>query len=355
MLWGGIDEAAKCIREGGVVAFPTETVYGLGADAFNATAVSRIYSAKGRPGDNPLILHVASAEKFFELAQTPPPYAAKLIEAFWPGALTLVVKKKSTLPQWLGGHPDRMTDTIGIRMPANSIARAIVASADCVIAAPSANKAGTPSPTTAVHVSDDFASGEIDMIVDGGSVELGLESTVVDVTGETPVILRPGGITAEMISRALGMEIPEPSNMYMATYCSPKNEPYSHRDRSTPRAPGMKYRHYAPKAPVTVVFGSVENIAAYIMKQCEQKGAAVGVLTASETQKFASIFNGTNAKILHLGNTPEAAALNLFAHLREFDKLGVMEIFAEAVSDEGIGAAIMDRLLKAAEGRVVHV
>jgi len=339
-----IVKAGEIIKNGGLVAFPTETVYGLGADAFNAQAVQRIYSAKGRPGDNPLILHIANKEKFPELAHNPPSYAMKLFEKFSPGALTLVVKKNPSLPNWLGGHPDRSTDTIGIRMPANPIAQAIIMFSECVVAAPSANKAGTPSPTSANHVRDDFSPEEIDLVVDGGNVTLGLESTVVDSTGEIPVILRPGSITAEMISQALGMEISEPTNIQMI----------SNHCKNAPKSPGMKYKHYAPKAPMTIISGSPENVTAHILKECKQQemnGNTVGVLLSSV--KFP--YSPENTKTLQLGNSHESAAQNLFAHLRQFDKLGVTEIYAEAVSDTGIGVAVMDRMRKAAEGRIVYV
>jgi len=324
--------AGEIIKAGGLVAFPTETVYGLGADAFNPQAVARIYSAKGRPGDNPLILHVASAEKFLELAHDPPPYALALIKAYWPGAITLVVKKKPHLPHWLGGHPTGQTCTIGIRMPAHTVARAIIESSGCVVAAPSANKAGTPSPTNASHVADDFPGSEIDLIVDGGSVSVGLESTVVDATGTAPIILRPGAITSDMICRATGLQT--------AAF-----KPHS---VVAPRSPGMKYRHYAPKAPMTIISGSPQAVAAHILKKCES-GKKTGVLT-----NYPELFPKT-AEILPLGKSPEDIAQNLFAHLRRFDKLGVHQIYAMAVCDTGLGAAIMDRMLKAAEGRIIHV
>jgi len=348
--------AGEMIKNGGLVAFPTETVYGLGADAFNPQAVERIYTAKGRPGDNPLILHVASPAVFFELAQNPPPYAAKLIEAFWPGALTLVVKKNANLPHWLGGHPSRQTDTIAIRMPANPVAQAIIASSGCVIAAPSANKAGTPSPTTANHVKDDFVSGEVDMIVDGGSVALGLESTVIDATSAEPAILRPGAVTGEMINATLGIDIFTVATAFSATNRDKAST--SHGNDSAPcappRSPGMKYRHYAPKAPMTIIVGASENIAAYIKKECKTSDwQSVGILASSDfLYDFAT---GEKAKVLALGGTPKAAAQNLFAHLRTFDKLGVSEIYAEAIHGTGLGVAIMDRMLKAAEGRIIYV
>lgn len=318
------------------MVFPTETVYGLGADAFNPDAVSRVYSAKGRPGDNPLILHVDSAEKFPELALNPPEYAFALLEAFWPGPLSVVVKKKPSLPRWLGGHPSGATDTIGIRMPSHPTALAFIKEAGCVIAAPSANKAGKPSPTTLAHVLEDFAEHNI-VSLDGGNAALGLESTVVDITGERPRILRPGFVTSEEIRAVTRLE-PDGA----------ENSP------DTPRSPGMKYRHYAPQAKMTIISGSAKNVADYISRECS--GAArhrIGVLVGAETRKL--LRETENMEILNSGENEKAIAANLFARLRYFDKLGVDLIFAEAVPDSGLGAAIMDRKIKAAEGVVIHV
>ena len=200
LFCGGIGQASAIIREGGLVVFPTETVYCLGADAFNSDAVARIYSIKGRPGDNPLILHVAKAEDFKKIAHNPPEYVFALIDAFWPGPLALVVRKNADLPGWVGGHPSGKAETIGIRMPSHSLALALIEESGCVIAAPSANKAGRPSPTSLSHVAEDFPPAEHDLFfLDGGNAEVGLESTVLDITGESPVILRPGAITEEQI------------------------------------------------------------------------------------------------------------------------------------------------------------
>jgi len=330
MLRCGVDqiaEAAEAIKSGKLVAFPTETVYGLGADAFNPQAVAAIYAAKGRPGDNPLILHIADPADFNNLAENPPQYTKKLIEKFWPGALTLVVKKKPNLPAWLGGHPSGQTETIGIRIPANPIAQAIIKASGCVVAAPSANTAGRPSPTTAQHVLDDFASELGIAVIDGGSVNLGIESAVVDATGETPVILRPGQVTADMIQAATGINLTHQAN----------------QTHEKPRSPGMKYRHYAPKAPMTILKGTSENIAAYI-----KQDKNICILTINDS--LPQIQNKIN-----LGNNPEEIAQNLYAALRKCDKLGVTEIYAQAVAEEGLGIAIMDRMLKAAEGRMIHV
>jgi len=331
MLRSGVDvkEAAKIIANGGIAAFPTETVYGLGGDATNPDAVSRIYSAKGRPGDNPLILHVGNPSDFNELADSPPVYAWDLINAFWPGPLTLVAKKKASLPSWLGGHPSRTADTVGLRMPSHPMALEVIRASGCYVAAPSANKAGTPSPTRAEHVATDFADGSIDYVLDGGAVEVGVESTVVDVTGETPVILRPGAITAEMISETTGLK----ANGLFST-------------KTAPRAPGMKYRHYAPKAPMTLLVGTDEKIADFISLLTHP--GKIGIL-ANIKPGFSK-----SAIILPLGETQERIAQNLYANLRQFDNLGVDIIYAQAPTETGLGIAILDRMKKAAEGRIIH-
>jgi len=337
-----ISQAAAAIASGGIGAIPTETVYGLGADAVNPVAVARIYEAKGRPGDNPLILHIASREDFFRLADNPPSYAHALIDAFWPGPLTLVTKKKPGLQPWLGGHPNRKADTIGIRMPSHPMALTVIKASGCFIAAPSANKAGTPSPTRADHVAADFGFGEIDFILDGGAVPGGLESTVVDVTGEVPVILRPGAISPEMAAKVTGLEPLLLSETTLA-----------------PRAPGMKYRHYAPKAPMMLLVGDERDIAAYIAAQCASVQAEkIGILVTSQTRAMLDTIPVNNsAAVLTLGDktSPETIARNLYACLRQFDILNVDIIYAEGPSQDGLGLAIMDRMKKAAEGRVIHV
>ncbi|MCL2572255.1 MAG: L-threonylcarbamoyladenylate synthase [Defluviitaleaceae bacterium] len=327
-----IFKGAKIIAQGGIGAFPTETVYGLGGDATNPEAVARIYQAKGRPGDNPLILHIVDKADFAKLADNPPNYAMALIDAYWPGPMTLVAKKKPHLPPWLGGHPERAADTIGIRMPSHPIALAIIKASGCFVAAPSANKAGIPSPTLAQHVESDFTNSEIDFIVDGGQVPGGLESTVVDVTGAVPVILRPGAITPKMVEEATGLKISE--NLTEA---------------DTPRAPGMKYRHYAPKAPMTVIIGDDEHIASYILAHASCKD---GILVT--TQVRAKLGN-CYGEIIELGSSHEEVSYNLYASLRRFDRLGVEKIYAQGFVEEGLGAAIMDRMKKAAEGRIIHV
>ena len=349
-------EAAALIAGGGIVAFPTETVYGLAADAFNPSAVARVYAAKGRPGDNPLILHVASPDAFFELAESPPAYAYALIKAFWPGPLTLVAKKKPGLPPWVGGHPKSAADTVGVRMPSHPLAKAVIEASGCVVAAPSANLAGTPSPTLAEHVAADFKHGEIDFILDGGAVPGGLESTVVDVTGPRPVILRPGAITAEMVAAATGLET------HGQALPANENEKETGPPSAPPRSPGMKYRHYAPKAPMTLLIGSESDIAAYVLNQSvKEQSLRIGVLVTAETEAVLrrslseTCHEYRHLEFINLGSkaAPETIAHNLYASLRKFDAQGVDVIYAEGLMQEGLGAAIMDRMRKAAEGRVL--
>jgi L-threonylcarbamoyladenylate synthase len=253
---------------------------------------------------------------------------------FWPGSRTLVVKKDPALSAWLGGHPSGKTETVGIRMPAHPIAREFIAAAGCPIAAPSANKSGRPSPTTAAHVRDDFGDAQM-LILSGGAARVGLESTVVDCTGDAPKILRPGTITAEQVAKLLGLpafdDLGESGNALQ------------------PRSPGTKYKHYAPKAKMTLLQGDENAIISFILKQ--KTGA--GVLLSD--QIAAKLPSPENFAVQTFGTTPEEIAQNLFSCLRQFDALNVEEIFAQALPESGIGVAIMDRLKKAAEGRIVHV
>jgi len=347
----GIATVAKTIAAGGIAAIPTETVYGLGADATNATAVARIYQAKGRPGDNPLILHIAEVDAFWALADCVPDYAQALMDAFWPGPLTLVVKKKPGLPGWLGGHPSRTAATVGVRMPSHPMALAVIRESGCYVAAPSANKAGTPSPTCAEHVAHDFADGSIDYVLDGGAVDCGLESTVVDVTGPEPLILRPGAITAEMVADVTGLT----ARIYAdGTKAISQMADSNSALAEAPRAPGMKYRHYAPKAPMTLLVGEEEKIAAYVMGEVD-KGRKTGILLTARTMSRLGDTGTAEKLVLGDKSMPESIARNLYACLRQFDILGVDVIFAESAPEEGLGVAIMDRMKKAAEGRVVYV
>ena len=328
-------EAALHLSQGGLVAFPTETVFGLGGDAMNKKAVEKIYEAKGRPGDNPLIIHVANADDFFVLGYKPPSYAKKLIEQFWPGALTLVVKKNPDLPKWFGLHPDLESKTVGIRMPAHPVANALIKESGCFVAAPSANIAGRPSSTTREHILHDFPDYKKYGIhvLDGGDAAIGLESTVVDVTGDEPVVLRPGSVTACAlcgVAGAMGQRLT-------------KSE--------VPRSPGMKYKHYAPKAPVTVIDGTSEKIASFICS--ESCIDFFGAILLKET--YGLLPDAVRHKGVFFVTEMDAYAKNLYENLRAFDNTDVGRIYAQAVPKSGIGEAVMDRLSKAAEGRVKNV
>ena len=339
MLWDGVKEAALYIKQGGLVAFPTETVYGLGGDALNKKTVEKIYSAKGRPGDNPLIVHVAKADDFWRLTCDVPGYVKLLIEAFWPGPLTLVARKHSDLPKWVGVHPSKEASTVAVRMPSHPIALSLIEESGCFIAAPSANKSGKPSPTSAGHVREDFPDrDELGItILDGGYATVGLESTVVDITGDRPVVLRPGSITEEDIERAVNLKV---SGTHFVS-------------GDAPRAPGTKYKHYAPKAPLTILVGSRMDIADYLTDAAKTPG--MGALVMPKTFELMSELTRVNSKTIVAGPQAELFAQSLYANLRAFDNLDVNRIFAECTPFDGIGYAVMDRMQKAAEGRILIV
>lgn len=323
---GQIDEAAACIKAGGTVVFPTETVYGLGADACNESAVAKIFAAKGRPADNPLIVHIADRADVHKLAQTVSPAAQAMMNAFWPGPLTLVFSKTALV----GPLVTAGLDTVAVRMPSNEIARELIAGSGCFIAAPSANLSGSPSPTVLRHVAADL-DGRVDYIIDGGGCEIGLESTVVDVSGDVPELLRPGKITPEelwvlvpdlKISKGILQEV------------------------ERPKCPGMKYTHYSPKADVVVVEGRPEAVQSYIASRVTD---ADGVL---------SYHCGTfeNARlVIDAGADMAAYAEGLFYNLRVFDEQGVSTIYAAFTQEPGIGLAVKNRLYKAAGHHVIRV
>ena len=336
MLRDRVKEAALIIKQGGLVAFPTETVYGLGGDALNEKTVENIYAAKGRPGDNPLIIHVSKADDFWRLCSDAPEYAKYLIDAFWPGPLTLVVNKHPDLPKWLGVHPSMESSTIAVRMPSHPIAISLINESGCFIAAPSANKSGKPSPTSAEHVRDDFSRLDIS-ILDGGSTTVGLESTVVDITGEKPIVLRPGSITLEDIMRVINKQV------LSGIALSDDN----------PRSPGTKYKHYAPIAPLTILVGNHADIAAYIAE--EAKIPSMGALVMPSTFELLPEQVLSDSKTIVSGPQVELFARNLYANFRAFDNLDVNRIFAESTPFDGIGYAVMDRMQKAAEGRIIIV
>ncbi len=330
----GLDErkiklAARFILNGKLVAFPTETVYGLGADALNTNAVRRIFKAKGRPADNPLIIHIARFEDLKRLTSHIPPEAKLLAEQFWPGPLTMILPKREEVPYVTTGG----LDTVAVRMPSHPIARALIEEST-PIAAPSANISGRPSPTLAEHVIDDFY-GKIECIIDGGETQLGVESTVIDLTSEKPVLLRPGGLPLEELEKAIGeIEIHPAVRGKLIDVA---------------KSPGMKYRHYSPKAKVIVVEGGKENVRKKIPELVEEyrsKGFRVGVI-ATEVYEADEFFN--------LGKTEDEVARNLFRALRELDKRGVEIIIAEGIEERGLGFAVMNRLRKAAGYRIVWV
>lgn len=324
----GISEAAKCLKNGGTVVFPTETVYGLGADALNPEAIKKIYKAKGRPSDNPLIVHIANINSVNYLADFVSDNAKLLIQNFWPGPLTLILKKSTLVP-------DEVTaglDTVAIRFPNNYIAIRLINESGVFVAAPSANISGSPSPTNCEDVILDL-NGRVDYIIDGTGCEIGLESTVVDVSGEETVILRPGGVTLEMIKKF----IPD----------ARLDSGLIDQD-SVPKCPGLKYKHYSPKADVIVVQGEQSRVQEYISKAVILE-SDVGILTYKGT-KYTN-----NAVTLNAGNNMKDYAHNLFSALRYFDKCNVKKIYAEFNVENGIGVAVRNRLYKAANHNIVEV
>ena len=327
-----ITEAGKIIRNGGLVAFPTETVYGLGASAFDADAAKKIYAAKGRPSDNPLIVHICDKAQIADIAAEIPNAAQIVIDKFMPGPVTIILKKKSVVP-------DDVTaglETVAIRFPAHETAQRLIAAAGVPIAAPSANLSGKPSPTKAKHVIKDM-TGRIDAIIDGGGCNVGVESTIVDFTGERPVILRPGGVTYDDL-KAQGIDVEIDKNILQSI-----------APDEVPKCPGMKYKHYAPNAEVTVVEGEKNAVQKKIKELLnETNGKIAGVLTM-----YGADYD--NAVILSAGNTNKEYAKNLFSALREFDELGVEVVFAEFSEKDGYGLAVKNRLYKAAAQRVIHV
>lgn len=335
-----ISKASAILKADGLVAFPTETVYGLGADALHADAAAKIYAAKGRPSDNPLIVHIADTEAVYKLAKAVPEKATALMEAFWPGPLTLVLPKNNIVPDGTTGG----LDTVAIRMPSHPVALQLIRESGVYIAAPSANTSGRPSPTTAKHVLDDM-NGRIDMILDGGAVGIGIESTIVDLTGDIPTILRPGFITKKMLEDIVGEVAIDPA----ITAPSPDLRP---------KAPGMKYTHYAPKGELSIVeskAGDAVSVAKKIdslVSDREREGYKAIILISEENKELYSCKN-----IITLGSKKrdETIAATLYAALRECDELGADFIFSEAFSEGALGGAIMNRLLKAAGQRVIEV
>ncbi|WP_282938732.1 L-threonylcarbamoyladenylate synthase [Paenibacillus sp. RC67] len=339
-------EAANTLRQGGLVAFPTETVYGLGADARQTEAVEMIFKAKGRPSDNPLIVHIAQRSQVEELVAPPDETVSRLLDAFWPGPLTVVLPVR---PGVLSPLVTAGLDSVGLRMPDHPVALQLIAAAGCPVAAPSANRSGRPSPTQAQHVLEDLA-GRIDGVVDGGPTGVGVESTVVEYTpaageagGGVLHILRPGGITTAQLREVLpGITVREASA--------------HHEPSAAPRAPGMKYTHYAPRGVMTLVQGDApERVLARIQRELDEahaRGERTGVLTYRE---HAALLRADHIVACGSIGDLESLAHGLYAALREFDEVGVHFIMGETCPEEGIGAAIMNRLRKAAGDRIIHV
>ncbi|MEM3090179.1 MAG: L-threonylcarbamoyladenylate synthase [Candidatus Bathyarchaeia archaeon] len=332
-----IREAASIIRNGGLVAFPTETVYGLGADALNANAVLALFKAKKRPLDNPPIVHVGKFEDVYKLAMEVPYKAEILMRTFWPGPLTLVFKRSNIVPDVTVA----CLETIAVRMPKHNVALALIRESGCSIAAPSANLAGRPSPTTADHVLEDL-DGRIDAILDAGPTRIGVESTVLDVTVDPPQILRPGGTPREALETVIGKVELHPIAV------AEKRLPVEKA-----RSPGMRHRHYAPKAKLVVVEGELPAIIQKVMElvnNYKKQKMKVGVLATDETVNF---YKADVVKSLGSRNHLDVVAKNLFGLLREFDVKGVNVIIAEGVPTEGLGLAVMNRLRKASGYRIV--
>ncbi len=325
-----IQEAGKVLREGGLVAFPTETVYGLGADALKEEAALKTYAAKGRPSDNPLIVHIADYEDLRKIAVNIPGETDILASHFWPGPLTMIFDKGEVVPYGTTGG----LDTVAVRMPEDPVARELIRAAGGFVSAPSANTSGRPSPTTAEHVAEDLG-GKIDMILDGGAVDIGLESTILDMTVSPPMILRPGAITAEMLEEVIGeVSVDE-------TLLGDESE-------KAPKAPGMKYRHYAPRAKLVIAEGDLrEEILAIrqLAYAAHREGRRVGIIATEETLPF---YKYGNVKNIGTRENEKTIARNLYRVLREFDEEDVDTIYSESFAVQGMGKAIMNRLEKAA-------
>ncbi|MBU5436743.1 threonylcarbamoyl-AMP synthase [Tissierella sp. MSJ-40] len=330
-------KAANIIEEGKLVAFPTETVYGLGANGLDEEAVRKIFLAKGRPQDNPLILHVYSIDQVKELVEYIPNIAVKCMEKFWPGPLTILFKKSQLVPDIITAG----LDTVAIRMPNHLIALELIELSGVPIAAPSANLSGKPSPTLASHVIEDLM-GKIDMIIDGGSTGVGLESTVLDLSGDIPMILRPGGVTLEDLKEVI-------------PHITQDITIIKEDENIIPKSPGQKYRHYAPRAEMFLFSGCVDNIVEKINEYAnkyEDEGKKVGIMATEETKSF---YKSGIVKVVGSRENKETIAHNLFNTIRLFDEENVDIILAEGIDLSNIGTAIMNRMMKAAGGKVRKV
>ena len=330
-----IQKAGKILKEGGLVAFPTETVYGLGGNALDPAASMKIYAAKGRPSDNPLIVHIADLKDLARITTEIPEGAQILAKKYWPGPLTMILPKADVVPKETTGG----LDSVAVRFPSDRIAQELIKAAGGFVAAPSANTSGRPSPTMAEHVEEDLGDA-IEMIIDGGQVGIGLESTIVDFTEDVPVVLRPGYISLEMLREVLG-EVRMDKGLLIT-------------DSSVrPKAPGMKYRHYAPKADLSIVEGSQEEVIDCInrlTREAAAKGLKTGIIATDETRaQYAS------GLVLSIGSREEEETIahHLYEVLRDFDEADVNVIYSEAFYTPRMGQAIMNRLLKAAGHKII--
>ena len=331
-----IEKAGRILKDGGLVAFPTETVYGLGGNALDPRASMKIYAAKGRPSDNPLIVHIAELDRLEEITTEIPEGARILAEKFWPGPLTMILPKADIVPRETTGG----LDSVAVRFPSDPIAQALIRAAGGFVAAPSANTSGRPSPTMAEHVEEDLGDA-IDMILDGGQVGIGLESTIVDFTEKVPVVLRPGYISLEMLKEVLG-EV----RMDRGLLITDKN--------IHPKAPGMKYRHYAPRAELSIVEGPEEAVVARINELAEKaaaNGGQAGIIAADET---AERYRTGIVRSIGSREEEETIAHHLYEVLRDFDNENVSVIYSEAFYTPRMGQAIMNRLLKAAGHKIIY-
>ena len=343
-IW--LKEAGKVLADGGLVGIPTETVYGLAANALDEKAAAKIYAAKGRPSDNPLIIHIAGMEMMDELVSEIPEAALKLAEKFWPGPLTMILPKSDKVPYGTTGG----LDTVAIRMPSHPVAWKLISDSRIPLAAPSANTSGRPSPTRAEHVYEDL-HGKIEMILDDGPVGIGIESTIVDVTGDVPMILRPGYITQEMLAEVLGEVVVDPAILD------------ENKDKNfKPKAPGMKYKHYAPKGDLHLVEGESEAVVKAILAFAEEKvaeGYRVGIIATEETKAiYASAITAADAVVvMSIGTRKDEDTIthNLYDILRRMDGEEVAYIYSESFGEGTRGQAIMNRLLKAAGYQQIHV
>ncbi len=332
-----LEEAGKILKNGGLVGFPTETVYGLGGNALDPEASKKIYAAKGRPSDNPLIIHIADMDALPLIVKEIPEKAKILADRCWPGPLTMIFPKADIVPRETTGG----LDTVAVRFPSNKIAREMIRQAGGYVAAPSANVSGRPSPTLAEHVAEDLGD-RIEMIIDGGQVSIGLESTIVDCTEETPMILRPGYLNQEMLEEILGSVELDPGLLKETEHVRPK-------------APGMRYKHYAPKADLSIVEGPSEAVITCINRLTAEHiraGERVGIICTEETKGAYP-----EGVVLSIGtrSEEETIARHLYEVLRDFDEIGVDVIFSESFRTPQMGMAIMNRLLKAAGHTVIQV